>query len=125
MEVEQAKLIRAKRDQARILPLFAENAVSQKDRDGRWPILSRRRRRWRRRRARACVRRRSIWITRVTAPISGMTSKEVRSEGSLVSPSGDANLLTKISQLDPMYGISSMSDNELLRLRTLAGAGPF
>lgn len=54
-----------------------------------------------------------------------MTSKEVRSEGSLVSPSGDASLLTKISQLDPMYVNFSMSDNELLRLRTWQAQGRF
>jgi len=125
LEVEQAKLIRAKQDQARILPLFAENAVSQKDRDeavanfesAQASVAA----------ARARVREAQINMdyTRVTAPISGMTSKEVRSEGSLVSPSGDASLLTKISQLDPMYVNFSMSDNELLRLRTWQAQGRF
>ena len=38
-----------------------------------------------------------------------------------MSPSGDASLLTKISQLDPMYVNFSMSDNGLLRLRTWRG----
>lgn len=125
LEVEQAKLIRTRQDQARILPLFAENAVSQKDRDeavadfesAQASVAS----------ARARLREAQINMdyTRVTAPISGMTSKEVRSEGSLVSPSGDTSLLTKISQLDPMYVNFSMSDNELLRLRTWQAQGRF
>lgn len=125
LEVEQAKLIRAQQDHARVLPLFAENAVSQKDRDeavsnfesAQASVLA----------ARARLREAQINLdyTKVTAPISGMTSKEVRSEGSLVSPSGDSSLLTTISQLNPMYVNFSMSDNELLRLRTWQAQGRY
>lgn len=125
LEVEQAKLMRAQQDHARVLPLFAENAVSQKDRDeavsnfesAQASVLA----------ARARLREAQINLdyTKVTAPISGMTSKEVRSEGSLVSPSGDSSLLTKISQLNPMYVNFSMSDNELLRLRTWQAQGRY
>lgn len=125
LEVEQAKLIRAKQDQARILPLFAENAVSQKDRDEAVANFESAQASAAAARARVREAQINMDYTRVTAPISGMTSKEVRSEGSLVSPSGDASLLTKISQLDPMYVNFSMSDNELLRLRTWQAQGRF
>ncbi len=41
--------------------------------------------------------------TDVRAPISGLTSREVVSEGSLVSTEQSSSLLTKIVQIDPLY----------------------
>ncbi|WP_342243821.1 efflux RND transporter periplasmic adaptor subunit [Pseudomonas sp. OTU5201] len=56
--------------------------------------------------------------TTVEAPISGMTSKETRSEGSLVV-AGDPNgsLLTQLTQLDPIYVNFAYPDTEAERLR--------
>ena len=61
--------------------------------------------------------------TTVTAPISGMTSMEAQSEGSLISPTGSAGLLTKIIQLDPIYIIFSVSENELLAFSDMIAKG--
>ncbi|MBB4865218.1 membrane fusion protein (multidrug efflux system) [Pseudomonas nitritireducens] len=56
--------------------------------------------------------------TTVTAPISGMASKEVRSEGSLVAASDpNSSLLTKLTQLDPVYVNFAYPDTEAARLR--------
>src|SRR5690606_17849929 len=41
--------------------------------------------------------------TDVRAPISGLSSREVLSEGSLVSTEQSSSLLTKIVQVDPLY----------------------
>jgi membrane fusion protein (multidrug efflux system) len=56
--------------------------------------------------------------TLVRAPISGITSKQTRSEGSLVV-AGDpsASLLTQITQLDPLYINFAYPDQVLERLR--------
>lgn len=56
--------------------------------------------------------------TTVKAPISGITSKETRSEGSLVV-AGDPNssLLTQLTQLDPLYVNFGYPDTEAERLR--------
>ncbi|MCY1291487.1 Toluene efflux pump periplasmic linker protein TtgG [compost metagenome] len=56
--------------------------------------------------------------TTVEAPISGITSKETRSEGSLVV-AGDPNssLLTQLTQLDPIYVNFAYPDTEAERLR--------
>lgn len=51
--------------------------------------------------------------TKVTAPISGITSMETQSEGSLITANGE---LTSITQLDPIYVIFSASENEILSL---------
>ena len=54
--------------------------------------------------------------TRVTAPVSGLSSRAVYSEGSLVEP-GDDSLLTRISQVQPIWVRFSMPDATLLALR--------
>ena len=61
--------------------------------------------------------------TRVTAPISGITSMEAHSEGTLISTQGDNALLTTITQVDPIYVVFSVSDNELLKLASMIEKG--
>ena len=61
--------------------------------------------------------------TTVTAPISGKTSMEAQSEGSLISTTGEAGLLTSITQLDPIYVIFSVSENELMALTNMVDSG--
>ena len=61
--------------------------------------------------------------TTVTAPISGITSMEAQSEGSLISNAGDASLLTKIVQIDPIYVIFSLSENELMSFNLMRDKG--
>lgn len=61
--------------------------------------------------------------TTVRAPISGMTSMEAQSEGSLISSTGDSSLLTSITQLDPVYVIFSASENEMMSLTNMVDSG--
>ena len=58
--------------------------------------------------------------TKVTAPISGITSMETQSEGSLITANGE---LTTITQLDPIYVIFSASENEILSLTNMEERG--
>lgn len=60
--------------------------------------------------------------TRVTAPISGHTSRSAVTPGALVSAGQAAPLLT-ISQLDPIYVDISQSSTEVLKLRQAQAAG--
>ncbi|WP_245944792.1 efflux RND transporter periplasmic adaptor subunit [Crenobacter cavernae] len=115
LKVEEAQRARTRQDYDRILPLFKENAVSQKDRDDAAAAYQSAQASVAAAQARVKEAQINLGYTRVTAPISGMTSKEVRSEGSLVS-TGDGSL-TKISQIDPMYVNFSFSDNDLLAFR--------
>jgi len=59
--------------------------------------------------------------TRVEAPISGVTSRALKSEGSLVE--AQQTLLTTISQVDPIHVIFSISESEHLKLNREAAAG--
>lgn len=62
--------------------------------------------------------------TTVKAPISGITSQEARSEGSLVTPTtADSSLLTRIIQIDPIYVNFAYSESEVIRQRHLIDDG--
>jgi membrane fusion protein (multidrug efflux system) len=63
----------------------------------------------------------NLGYTRVEAPIGGVTSRALKSEGSLVEAQN--TLLTTISQIDPIRVIFNISDAEQLRFRTEAAAG--
>lgn len=122
LKLQEASLIRAQQDHDRVIPLFKENAVSQKDRDDAVAALASAKASVAAARAALKSAQINLDYTRVTAPIGGVTSAEVRSEGSLVQ-TGDGSLLTRISQLDPIYVKFSLSDNDVLRAQKLAAEG--
>lgn len=64
----------------------------------------------------------TLGYTEVRAPISGVTSKESMSEGSLVSVGGNS-LLTTITQVDPLYVNFSVPGAQVLRDRRLEREG--
>lgn len=67
----------------------------------------------------------NLSYTKVTAPISGITSLEQVSEGSLIGTDATSSLLTSITQLDPVYVNFSFTDTEaaeIQRLRAERGA---
>ena len=65
-----------------------------------------------------------LGYTRVTAPISGFTSSEVRSEGSLVQAGTESSLLTTITQDDRLYVDFSIPEDEASRVRTALALHP-
>ena len=69
--------------------------------------------------ARARVRQAELNLsyTEVNAPIGGISGRAMQSVGSLVTPSGDAALLTTITRGDPIWVRFSLSENEFSRIR--------
>lgn len=69
--------------------------------------------------AKAALRRAQLDLgyTEVRAPISGLTSREARSEGSLVSVGDESALLTRISQTEELYVQFSMPVDEAAMVR--------
>ena len=61
--------------------------------------------------------------TDVRAPIAGRTSREVRSEGSLVTAGDDSSLLTYIVQDDRLYVDLAIADAEAALVRAAVGRG--
>jgi membrane fusion protein (multidrug efflux system) len=58
----------------------------------------------------------NLSYTRVTAPVSGVTGRVLRSEGSLVSPGQESGLLTTLIQIEPAWVRFSVSESDLAKL---------
>jgi membrane fusion protein, multidrug efflux system len=110
----QARYEQAKRNAARLKPLYAEKAVSQKENDdavsaeeiGAADVKAAR--------ARLTEARLNLSYTKVEAPVSGVASRSLRSEGSLVG--GPETLLTTVVQVDPIWVNFGIPDNEQAQL---------
>jgi membrane fusion protein (multidrug efflux system) len=110
--VEEANLAQARRERDRIVPLYEQNLASRRDRDlalaafeGAEAAVAA---------ARASLRTAELDLsyTDVRAPISGLTSREVRSEGSLVTAGTESSLLTYIVQADRLYVDLAIADTD-------------
>jgi membrane fusion protein, multidrug efflux system len=60
----------------------------------------------------------NLSYTSVDAPIGGITGRAQQSIGSLVSPSGDAAILTTLTRADPIWVRFALSETEFARLRS-------
>jgi len=105
----------AQRNAARLKPLWAEKAVSQKDFDDAVSAEAIGAADLKAARARLVQDRLNMDYTRVGAPISGIASRSQRSEGTLVS--GPDMLLTTVVQGDPIWGAFGVPDNEQARIQ--------
>lgn len=65
----------------------------------------------------------NLGYTTITAPLAGVISLRVLPEGSLVGIGADNSLLTRISQLDPVYVYFSFTDTEANEIRQLLDSG--
>ena len=117
----EARLDQAQRNAARLKPLYAEKAVSQKEYDdavsgeaiGAADLKAVR--------ARLVEARLNLSYTKVEAPVSGVAGRALPSEGTLVS--GPNVLLTTVTQVNPIWVNFGIPDNEQARLRKDAEAG--
>lgn len=109
----EAQYDSAKREWNRVRPLFAKNAVSQKDRDNAKAAYDN---------AKAALRAAKINLDycQVVSPVSGYSSKENYTPGNLVS---NNSLLTYVEQTDPMYIDFSIAAPERMRRQQLAAEG--
>lgn len=117
----QARLEQARRNAARLKPLYAEQAVSQKEYDDAVSAERIGEADLKAAQARLAEARLSLEYTRVESPVSGYVSRALRSEGSLVS--GPDVLLTTVVQVDPMWVNFGIPDTEQARLSKEAAEG--
>jgi len=116
-----ARLDQAKRNAARLRPLVAEKAVSQKELDDAQSAEAIGEADLKSARARLTEARLNLEYTRVESPASGVASRSLRSEGTLVS--GPDVLLTTVTQVDPIWVNFGIPDDERLRLQKETDAG--
>lgn len=115
--VAKARLEEARRQRDRVLPLFEKNAVSQSRRDEVVSAFEVAQANLAAAESAQRMAQLDLEYTDVRAPISGLTSREVLSEGSLVSTDQGSSLLTKIVQVDPLYVEFSVPEAEAAMIR--------
>jgi membrane fusion protein (multidrug efflux system) len=118
---EDAQLARATRDLARMQQLVEQGFVARKDYDDAFAAREAARARVQSARAGVTEARLNLGYTSVEAPISGVTGRAEKSEGSLVAAGTD--LLSRMSQVEPIYVNFSYSETDLLRVRSEIAAG--
>ena len=119
--VASARLEQAKREAARLRALVADKFVSQKLADDAASAEAIGEAELKAARARLTEARLNLEYTRVESPATGIASRSLRSEGTLVS--GPEVLLTTVTQVDPIWVNFGIPDDERLRLQRETDAG--
>jgi membrane fusion protein (multidrug efflux system) len=119
----EARLQRATRDLARMRKLRQEDVISQKDNDDAQTEFEAASAEVRSSQAKVREARINLGYTKVEAPITGVTSKETRSEGSLVGTGTDSSLLTVVNRIDPVYVNFSISSADASKYRKDRASG--
>lgn len=117
----EARLAQARKNAARLKPLYAEKAVSQKEFDDANSAEAIADADLKAAKARLTEAQLNLLYTKVESPASGIAGRAQRSDGSLVS--GPEVLLTTVTQVDPIWVSFGVSDNDQLRINGEAAAG--
>ncbi len=115
----QAQLLAADRNWKRAEELFKNQAISEKDRDDALSAEDAAKASVALGQAQVRAAQLDLDYTSVKAPISGVTSQKLVSEGTLIGTGASDSLLTRISQLDPLYVNFSYPDAEFMRQKEL------
>jgi membrane fusion protein (multidrug efflux system) len=120
--VERAKLAEALRQGERLKVLVTNKLVSAQQLDEAISVYEVAEANTAAAQARLRAAELDLGYTEVRAPIAGLTSSEVRSEGSLVTAGDESSLLTRIVQTDPIYVEFALPEAEAAQVRArLAG----
>jgi membrane fusion protein (multidrug efflux system) len=112
---EQARNEQSKRESGRLKQLAAEKAISQKEYDDATSNLKLSDATLQAAEANVQQAELNLSYTNVTAPVSGVSGRAARSEGSLITTGSDS-LLTSISQVEPIWVRFSLSESDLAKL---------
>jgi len=117
----EARLAAASRNAKRAKPLYEAHAASQKDYDDAVSAEEVAAADVKSARARLVDARLALAYAHVESPVSGVTSRALKSEGTYVS--GPDVLLTTVTQVNPLYVNFGLSDTEQASLAREAAAG--
>jgi membrane fusion protein (multidrug efflux system) len=116
----EARFSNAARNAKRLKPLFEARAASQKDYDDAVSAEEVAAADLKSAHARLADAKLNLGYTHVYSPVSGITSRSMKSEGTLLA--GPADLLTTVTQVDPIWVNFGVSEAEQSRLRKEAQA---
>ena len=117
----EAQVAQAEREAAQLKPLAERRAVGQKEADDALSAADLARASLTAAQAKFAEVELNLGYTRVVAPVAGLSSRAMKSEGSLVT--ANDTLLTVISQVDPIWVPFGVSENERLAVDRAVAAG--
>ncbi len=118
LDRQQAILWNAEQTKARMVPLYNQNAVSQKDLDNALANEMASAASVAAAAADLYKAELNLGFASISSPVNGLAANAKYREGALISPGpGDENLLTTIYVVDPIWVNFSVSDGDLLKLR--------
>ncbi len=118
---QEARLTVARQNLARIKPLAAQNALSQKDLDDATGQEQSAAAALEAARAKVTDAELNLSYCTISSPVDGLSSFAKQQNGSYIDPQN--SLLTYVARLSPMRVNFSLSENEILRLRDDQGKG--
>ncbi len=116
-----AQKAQADRERARLIPLAERKAIGQKEADDATSNAELAAASVQAMQAKLDELKLNLGYTRVVAPISGLSSRSMKSEGSLAT--ANDTLLTVISQTDPIWVAFNISENDQLRFTRAVAEG--
>ncbi len=122
--VQQANLQQATRERDRISPLYERKLASLRDRDTAVAAFESAQAAVAAAQAALRTAELNLSYTDVRAPIAGLTSREVRSEGSLVTAGDDSSLLAYLVQEDRLYVDLALAEDDAALVRAAHSARP-
>lgn len=114
---ERVRQEQARRESARLKPLVEEKAISRREFDEATSTFEQSTAAIAGAQARLSEAELNLSYTKVTAPISGVTGRALRSEGSLVTANTESSLLTTMTQLDPVWIRFSLAESDYDTIR--------
>jgi membrane fusion protein (multidrug efflux system) len=111
-----AELEQARREAQRLRPLAEKQAISQREYDQAASSLSLNEAAVAQAQAGVREAQLNLSYTSVTSPITGVSGRSLKSEGSLVNPGADS-LLTTVNQVDPIWVRFALASSELTLVR--------
>jgi len=118
----QAQAAQAQRNFERVKPLAGSKALSQREYDEAVSAAETGAAAVKQAQAKLTEAKLNLGYTSVSAPVTGLASRALKSEGSLVTP-GEDSLLTTVSQVDPLYVNFSVSEAEQRQMQKAIGTG--
>ena len=117
---EQARQDQAQRETERLRTLIDSRAISQREFDEAVSTLKQSTAAIEGAQAKLAEAQLNLSYTNVKAPISGVTGRAVRSEGSLVTANSETGLLTTLTQVNPIWVRFSLAEGDFERIRGAA-----
>jgi len=120
---QEARLLTARQNLARVKPLAAQNAVSQKDLDDAVGMEQASSAAVEAARAGVIEAELNLSYTTIRSPVTGVAGRALQREGAFLSPAAESAYLTYVAALDPIWVNFSVSQNQRAKARELAEAG--